>query len=292
VQRLHGLLIGLLCACASPSNPDTEAVPSGGGSGGSAAGTTSAGGSTQGTPGGSAGTGGAAPESGGTGAGAGAQGGTSTAGGNGGDAASGGSDSGSGGATECPLPPKGSEPLAVACVGDSITQGTGAPYPEQLGELLGEDFDVKNFGHSGASLVNGSYAGTAEYSAALAFEPDVVVIMLGTNDMNTWNLSSIDDFVGDYLDMIATFRALPSTPVVYLGLPPWVKEDDTNGGYTEERLTTEILPRIEQVSEASGACLIDLHAVTLDHPEYYADNLHPNDLGYGAIAQAIAAAFE
>jgi lysophospholipase L1-like esterase len=74
---------------------------------------------------------------------------------------------------------------------------------------------------------------------------------------------------------------------VFLGLPPWVKMDDVQYGYTEARLSTEILPRVRQVAEMSSACLIDIHAVTINHPEYYFDNLHPNDTGYGVLAKTV-----
>ena len=41
-------------------------------------------------------------------------------------------------------------PVKVACVGDSITQGPRqGNYPEQLGAMLGDKWEVGNFGHSG-----------------------------------------------------------------------------------------------------------------------------------------------
>ena len=51
------------------------------------------------------------------------------------------------------------EPLKVACVGDSITFGAGIKeretqcYPVQLGQLLGDEFEVRNFGVNGATLL-------------------------------------------------------------------------------------------------------------------------------------------
>ena len=53
----------------------------------------------------------------------------------------------------------GSEPKRVACVGDSITYGSGIKgretksYPAQLAGMLGEDYVVKNFGVSGATML-------------------------------------------------------------------------------------------------------------------------------------------
>ena len=52
---------------------------------------------------------------------------------------------------------RAAEPIKVACVGDSITQGSGAQkgksYPAQLQGLLGEGYLVGNFGVSGRTLL-------------------------------------------------------------------------------------------------------------------------------------------
>src|SRR5208282_1861310 len=79
------------------------------------------------------------------------------------------------------------ETIRLACVGDSITYGAGVKhrdhnsYPVQLGKLLGDKWEVKNFGHSGATMVKKGdlpYDKTNEYKHALEFKPDVVVIFL------------------------------------------------------------------------------------------------------------------
>ena len=56
------------------------------------------------------------------------------------------------------------EKIRIACVGDSITYGAGIKdrqnfnYPLVLGKSLGERFDVRNFGVSGATMLkNGDY---------------------------------------------------------------------------------------------------------------------------------------
>ena len=49
--------------------------------------------------------------------------------------------------------------IRVACVGDSITFGSGIKnrdqnsYPAQLGAMLGEKYEVRNFGVGGATLL-------------------------------------------------------------------------------------------------------------------------------------------
>ena len=50
--------------------------------------------------------------------------------------------------------------IKVACIGNSITYGYGLPdratqsYPVQLQKMLGESYQVENFGKSGATLLN------------------------------------------------------------------------------------------------------------------------------------------
>ena len=54
-------------------------------------------------------------------------------------------------ATTVPVAAQSTPKVKVACVGDSITAGSGVKepekkYPFQLGRLLGADYEVKNFG--------------------------------------------------------------------------------------------------------------------------------------------------
>ena len=79
--------------------------------------------------------------------------------------------------------------LKIACVGNSITSGAGPDrlknsYPGQLQNLLGNGFEVRNFGVSGRTLLsrgNFPYINEPEYKAALDWLPDLVTIKLGTN---------------------------------------------------------------------------------------------------------------
>src|SRR5579871_239964 len=96
-------------------------------------------------------------------------------------------------------------PVKLACVGDSITAGVGASpgksYPDQLQALLGPKWQVKNFGVSGRTLLRqGDYPWWKEsaYKDSHDFQPDAVVIMLGTNDTKPQNWVHLDQFDQDY----------------------------------------------------------------------------------------------
>ena len=77
-----------------------------------------------------------------------------------------------------PLLAVAQEKTKVACIGNSVTYGYGhkepakTSYPSQLQQMLGEKYEIRNFGHSGATLLNKGhrpYINLHEYKAALAF---------------------------------------------------------------------------------------------------------------------------
>ena len=81
--------------------------------------------------------------------------------------------------------------IKVACVGNSVTYGYGIEnretncYPAQLQQMLGDAYEVENFGHSGATLLNKGYRPYTQqeaYQKALRFAGDYVIIHLGLND--------------------------------------------------------------------------------------------------------------
>jgi lysophospholipase L1-like esterase len=198
---------------------------------------------------------------------------------------------------DCSTPGHPSPTVKIACVGDSITQGVGASasmsYPSQLAALLGSGYSVGNFGVSSTELLkNGDYSywTHGKLSEAEAYLPNDVVIALGTNDMSNGAWTHISEFVGDYTSMINTFKSLASHPTVFAMLPPWIRQDTEVNGYTEARMAGEVIPFIEQAAQQSNVCVIDVHSLTKNHPEYYSDTLHPNDVGYAVIAKAVCGA--
>ena len=73
-------------------------------------------------------------------------------------------------------------PIRVACVGNSITEEF---YPDDLWMLLGANYTVGNFGVGGASVSLDSekpYMNESAFQDAKEFQPNIVIIMLGTKD--------------------------------------------------------------------------------------------------------------
>jgi lysophospholipase L1-like esterase len=183
----------------------------------------------------------------------------------------------------------------VACVGDSITYGAGITdrdhqsYPAQLQQVLGDHYEVRNFGNSGATLLkkgNKPYVQQKEYPQALAFKPDVVVIKLGTNDSKPENWDAHKgEFVPDYKDLIASFRQANPDAKVYVCLP--VPAFPGRWGISEQTISREVIPAVRKVAGETNAKVIDLHSALANQAQYFPDTVHPNERGAAEIARAV-----
>ena len=190
---------------------------------------------------------------------------------------------------------RAAEPIKVACVGDSITQGAGAKsgqsYPAQLQALLGDGYKVGNFGVSGRTLLKKGdfpYWKEKKYQDALAMEPAIVVIMLGTNDTKPQNWKFEAEFDADYRELVKSFQSLKSKPKVYVCRPVPVPGTG-NYGINEENIQKEI-PRVDALAKELGCGVIDMHAALEKTPELLPDRVHPNTAGAGEMAKAAAKA--
>lgn len=185
-------------------------------------------------------------------------------------------------------------PVRVACIGDSITQGAGTEngksYPAQLQGLLGTAWQIGNFGVSGRTLLKqGDFPYWKEnaYQEALAFKPDVVIIMLGTNDTKPQNWQHEGEFVADYTALVKSFLTLASKPRVYVCRPCPVPEPG-NYGINEAGVKQEI-QRIDKLAAEMKLGVIDMHAALADKPQLLPDRVHPNTEGAGEMARAAVA---
>jgi acyl-CoA thioesterase I len=192
-----------------------------------------------------------------------------------------------------PLSPEKGKVLRVACVGDSITQGSGADpgksYPSQLQEILGEGWEVGNFGVSGRTLLRKGdfpYWKEAAYQKALGFKPDAVIIMLGTNDTKPQNWVHKGEFDSDYRDLVKSFQDLKPVPRVYICRPVPVP-DGGNYGINEAGIQ-EQMPILAKLAEDLETGTIDMYGALDGKPKLLPDRVHPNTEGAGEMAKAAA----
>jgi lysophospholipase L1-like esterase len=176
--------------------------------------------------------------------------------------------------------------IHVACVGDSITEGSG--YPENLQIMLGDNYKVGNFGVSGSTVMQNSdipYMNQAAFWRAIAFQPSIVVVMLGTNDAKESPYSSVENFQSDYKKLIREYEELESNPKIWLVTPPPIFENDLNLNNTH--LEENIIPSIEYVANELNLPTVDVNTALTDYPEYFMDGVHPSSDGAMLIASKI-----
>lgn len=188
-------------------------------------------------------------------------------------------------------------PIKVACVGNSITYGTGIAerekysYPIQLQQLLGDAYEVGNFGRPGATLLNKGhrpYQQQPEFRQALDFAGDIVVIHLGINDTDPRNWPHFrDEFIPDYRALIDSFRvANPKCRILIARLTPIADRHPRFESGTRD-WHDQIQREIEQVAQYANVQLIDFHEPLYPYPHLLPDAIHPNAQGAALLARAV-----
>ena len=192
----------------------------------------------------------------------------------------------------------------VACIGDSITFGAGTKpreqfsYPAQLSAMLGDDYEVRNFGVGSSTLLMAGdkpYGKQPQFQAALDFDPDIVVVMLGVNDTcgsprGNWEKSAA--FLGDARELLHAFQRPGRRVIIALPTPML---PTTPGLKPERKADLEARrPRLEQVRdwwrEAAGtehAEVVDLSTSLEPDTRFVTDGVHPTAAGYTKVAQSV-----
>ncbi len=176
--------------------------------------------------------------------------------------------------------------IRVACVGDSITEGCG--YPSDLQLLLGDNYTVGNFGASGSTVLLNSwkpYMDQPEFQSAKAFEPNIVIIMLGTNDdlmsLHQYN----ESFEHDYTQLITSFQQLQSKPQIWIALSPPIFSNSSDLSPTY--LVNTIIPKTQDLANKMNLPTIDVYSAFGNRSDYFKDGVHPNSQGAALIATEV-----
>ncbi len=203
--------------------------------------------------------------------------------------------------------------IRIACIGDSITAGSGGtPYTTYLQSRLGSNYTVLNYGVGGTCAMDDAVIGVGAnaqpycyksrpaYQNSLNSKPDIVIIMLGTNDAKKQNwysdypdLSGVnlnDDaawseyesalkaeftqtnaqaFYNDYKALIQDYIDLAAAPKVYLATSCVVYKDwdadsriRSGDNILDEVVSGQIVPIQKQIAEELGIEVIDINAYT------------------------------
>jgi sialate O-acetylesterase len=195
-----------------------------------------------------------------------------------------------------------SSQIRIACIGNSVTYGYGFAnrdadsYPARLQKMLGEKYVVKNFGVSGATLLNKGhrpYRNQTLYKDALAFKPHLVIIHLGLNDTDPRDWPDYhEEFIPDYCELVKIFRETDVSPAAKVWICrmtpifPWHSRFLTG---TRDYFLA-IQEAIRKVSEIENVSIIDLHAPLYHRTDLFSDAVHPSEEGAEIIAGTVRSA--
>jgi len=178
-------------------------------------------------------------------------------------------------------PPEPSEGTRVAFYGDSYTLGTGASSPEhRWSTIISKTRNWQEFNPS----VNGlgfvaNRSGLDLPGQVIANDPDIVFVTMGLNDNFFYALDAeaIHEQIDADIDRLAS--ELPNARLIVVE-PFWYTDDRPDSveviiGWVKDaaaRVDADYIPGASHWIEG--------------HPEWMAaDTLHPNDLGYAAMAE-------
>lgn len=205
------------------------------------------------------------------------------------------------------------EPFCIVALGDSITYGSRPARGEAPAVLPEETFceilaaRLNASGHF-VSIINSGIPGNRTDQGilrlsedVLSHEPDVVLIMYGTNDScydkgQDGPRLSLAEYESNLIAMITAVRQAGGIPI--LMTPPPLKDGwgrERNPFYAHNGANGSILPYTEtcrRLSFAHNIPLVDHFTIWSDRgPDFIANNLpdgcHPNAAGHGFLANAI-----
>lgn len=187
----------------------------------------------------------------------------------------------------------------IACVGDSLTYGAGVrltrnqdSYPARLGGLLGQEWQVLNYGLSWRTLQDTGdlpYRSDRFYRESLHCGAAIYLLMLGSNDVKIFSWNE-DNYQRELLGFTRQYCALPQKPLVILMQPTIVWRDrHGNAPYQMDvdLVGNELHEIVAEVGKETDCPVIDLYRLTKAHQDWFYDPAHPNIKGNTMIAHYI-----
>jgi sialate O-acetylesterase len=177
-------------------------------------------------------------------------------------------------------------PIRVTNVGDSITERSS--YASDLQTLLGANYSVSNFGVSGSTVTLNSYLPymqQPQFQRAENYQPNIVVIMLGTNDAHSYLEKYNETFEQDYTKLTHAFQELDNKPQIFIVESPPVFNNSLDLDPTF--FSSDIIPHIQNVANTQNIPTVDVYDAFGNHSDYTQDGIHPTDEGATLIASEV-----
>lgn len=189
-------------------------------------------------------------------------------------------------------------PIVIGCVGDSITYGSGSEkrekdsYPALLQTMLGDEYEVDNFGCSGGTLQaegDNPYRIRKPFERSLDAKAQIYIIMLGTNDCKEKNWNP-ERYEAQWPELLEAYKeANPDTEFILMTPPhAYIAEGKDSIAFDiHEEYLDEAAEIVTRVGEEYDIPVVDIRSFTENKPEWFVDGIHPNNNGYVEITQFI-----
>ncbi|MCQ2798378.1 MAG: SGNH/GDSL hydrolase family protein [Bacilli bacterium] len=182
----------------------------------------------------------------------------------------------------------------ITCVGDSLTAGHNWPqeaYPVYINDYLpeGSKATVINCGHNGASFknfgqYNPSYYECSEYTKSLQTKPDVITILLGTNDATNW-ANEGPTFEEDYRALIDVYKEKFGEDQKFILMTSPATKNGNQFGIPNDTIRDYVNPIQRDIAEDLEYPLIDLREMFENYGSLD-DLVRPNDGVHFSVAAA------
>ena len=171
----------------------------------------------------------------------------------------------------------------ILFLGDSITEGynnynnVSKTYTFQLAEKFNASAVVQ--GNSGSQF----WSNLLDPEFATLYQPDIIYVAMGTNDWDSYETGwSFEQYKARCREYLTQLRVLyPETPII--GVVPIDRRDlttDEKKASFAEACDAEACDAYAEVYEEFGAFVVRGVDVIPNESKYYADNVHPNDIGF------------
>jgi lysophospholipase L1-like esterase len=173
--------------------------------------------------------------------------------------------------------------LALAADRDITFVGSASDY--SVPTVDGMAFPKNHEGHGGYTIEGNNGIAQFVSSSIPNYEPNIITLMVGTNDINgNNNLSDAPNRLGKLLDSI--FMRDANILVVLAQIVP-TRSDGTNNAI---KTYNAAMPNLvsTRVGKGQHIVLVDMYTAFTNDANYkqslLGDNLHPNQAGYDAMA--------
>jgi len=191
--------------------------------------------------------------------------------------------------------------LRVMPLGDSITEGVNGGYRNRLWQRLTADGRTVDYVgpryDQWTRIADKDHAGTPGFTVGnilgqidgwlTTYRPDVVLLMVGTNDLAWWNVEGPEasaNRLGALLDRIR--QRSPQTRVIVASIPPMKGTAAPNNRSREEmgRIYNAAIRRLveQRIGQGAPFAFADVHAALTVSDLY--DDVHPTEAAHNRIA--------